>query len=57
MEKEKRTEISELGKFGLIERLTGKIDGEAMVIDNTLISSKMLLEGIDFDLTYFPLYK
>ena len=55
MEKEKRTEISELGKFGLIERLTGGRGDDAAVIDNTLMSSKMLLEGIDFDLTYFPL--
>ena len=61
MEKKKRTEISTLGKFGLIERLAGGSDRfeDAVVIGTdanyTLLSSNMLLEGVDFGLTYFPL--
>lgn len=68
----KRTEISELGEFGLIERIAAKttlkdpgtvmgIGDDAAVIngDNNeivkLLTSDMLLEGIHFDLTYFPL--
>jgi thiamine-monophosphate kinase len=73
-----RTEIAQLGKFGLIERLSGHIpdDGgngrgescyaeqsgwleDAVEIDapangEMLLASAMLLEGVDFDLTYFP---
>ncbi len=65
-----RTEISELGEFGLINHLTKDIKltqptslkgvgDDAAVIDNkdkrTLITTDLLLEGIHFDLTYFPL--
>ena len=65
-----RTEISTLGEFGLIERLTNDIKltqptsvkgvgDDAAVIDNkdkrTLVTTDLLLEGIHFDLTYFPL--
>lgn len=66
-----RTEISTIGEFGLIERLmkpfsstqptTVKSYGDdAAVISGTgdeliLTSTDSLLEGIDFDLTYFPL--
>ena len=65
-----RTEISELGEFGLISRLTENIKltqptsmrgvgDDAAVIDNkdqqTLITTDLLLEGIHFDLIYFPL--
>ncbi len=71
MEKKKRTEISELGEFGLIDRLNAEfaphrkstlkgVGDDAAVIDIggeevLLISNDMLLEGVDFDLTYFPL--
>jgi thiamine-monophosphate kinase len=72
MSDKKRTEISELGEFGLIDRLTADIHpaqattikgvgDDAAVIGKknarelTLLSSDMLLEGVDFDLTYFPL--
>ncbi len=67
----KRTEISELGQFKLIERLTEPfknnnkstlmgVGDDAAVLDIgngevMLTSSDMLLEGVDFDLTYFPL--
>lgn len=65
-----RTEISELGEFGLIKRITNQIPiknsstikgigDDAAVIEfknkQTLVSSDMLIEGINFDLTYFPL--
>ncbi len=70
MSKQERTEISELGEFKLIERLTKGftaqnkstlkgVGDDAAVIDAgddaILTSSDMLLEGVDFDLTYFPL--
>ncbi len=66
----RRTEISEIGEFGLIERIRSNftnrdestilgIGDEAAVIDSgdyyTLVSSDMLVEGVDFDLAYFPL--
>lgn len=67
----KRTKISAIGEFGLIDRLTCQfpiknattIKGagdDAAVIDGgnekyILLTSDLLLEGIDFDLTYFPL--
>ncbi len=65
-----RTEIATLGEFGLIEHLTDKlpvvndstikgVGDDAAVIDNkdeqTLVTTDMLLEGVHFDLTYFPL--
>ena len=70
MSNKERTEISELGEFKLIERLTAGfkpvqkstikgVGDDAAVIDAgddaLLTSSDMLLEGVDFDLTYFPL--
>ncbi len=70
MSKNERTEIAELGEFKLIERLTKGFDtqnkstikgigDDAAVIDcgddAMLVSSDMLLEGVDFDLTYFPM--
>lgn len=65
-----RTEIAEIGEFGLIKHLTENIKltqptskkgvgDDAAVIDNkdkqTLVATDLLLEGIHFDLTYFPL--
>src|SRR5690554_2351651 len=65
-----RTEIAEIGEFGLIKHLTENIKltqptskkgvgDDAAVIDNkdkqTLVATYLLLEGIHFDLTYFPL--
>ncbi len=71
MNTDKRTEISTLGEFGLIDHLTAEFTpknsstilgpgDDAAIIDNgtdkyTLLTSDMLLEGVDFDLTYFPL--
>ena len=80
-----RTEIADLGKFGLIERLMGGLGDDAVVLetggssghdgvqgggqrggaadaaDNTsgdflaLSATALMTEGVDFDLTYFPL--
>jgi len=65
-----RTNIEELGEFGLIDHLTKSIKlnrkssvkgvgDDAAVLDfrdkKTLISTDMLLEGIHFDLAYTPL--
>ena len=71
MERKKRTEIAELGQFGLIDRLAGKftvrdastlvgIGDDAAVIappagDTMLCTTDTIFEGVDFDLTYFPL--
>jgi len=71
MEQEKRTEISELGEFGLIKHLTEKIQlqnpssklgvgDDAAVIEyeggmQTIVTTDLLVEGIHFDLMYFPL--
>lgn len=67
---EKRTELSELGEFGLIDRLTKNINlvqpstlkgvgDDAAVIDAgdrvTLVTTDQLNEGIHFDLRYVPL--
>lgn len=67
---DKRTEISELGEFGLIDFITKNIklnnkstilgvgdDAAILNYDNqsVLSSSDMLVEGIHFDLTYTPL--
>lgn len=66
----KLTDIAEIGEFGLIELLTKEfiskndstqlsVGDDAAVIafnkKNTLISTDMLVEGIHFDLSYFPL--
>jgi len=65
-----KTEINELGEFGLIDHLTKAIElaepstikgigDDAAVLDfsdkKTLISTDLLLEGIHFDLRYVPL--
>jgi thiamine-monophosphate kinase len=67
---EKRTEIKELGEFGLIDHIKSSfslnqstsilgIDDDAAVIDAgdryILVSTDMLLEGIHFDLSFMPL--
>ena len=67
---EHRTEISQLGEFGLIEHLTRNIElqnassivgvgDDAAVIDHfgkqTVITTDLLIEGIHFDLMYTPL--
>ena len=64
-----RTEISTLGEFGLIRRLTEKtglrnesslkgVGDDAAVLDykekKVLVTTDLLLEGVHFDLTYFP---
>lgn len=66
----KRTEVAELGEFGLIDFLTKNnetrrsgtilsIGDDAAVIDHfgrqMVISTDMLVEGIHFDLAYMPL--
>lgn len=66
----KRTEISTLGEFGLIEHITKSIEiknsstlkgvgDDAAVLTfgdkKVLVSTDLLMEGIDFDLMYFPL--
>ena len=66
----KRTEISELGEFGLIDRLTNDVKihhpstikgvgDDTAVIDAgdkyMLVTKDLLLENIHFDLTYYPL--
>ncbi|MND44013.1 Thiamine-monophosphate kinase [compost metagenome] len=65
-----RTELSQLGEFGLIEHLTKNvklynestikgIGDDAAVVSHggkkTLISTDMLIEGVHFDLMYVPL--
>ncbi|MCB0793557.1 MAG: thiamine-phosphate kinase [Flavobacteriales bacterium] len=65
-----RTELSELGEFGLIERISSKVDltqagtikgigDDAAVIDPgteyQVVTSDMLVEGVHFDLSYVPL--
>ena len=70
MEKKKGTEIASLGEFGLIDRLTSRLKrrnpstllsagDDAAVIDLgeevMLLTTDMMTEGVDFDLSYFPL--
>ena len=65
-----RTELENLGEFGLIEHLRSAIQvknkgsekgigDDAAVIDNgtkkTVVSTDMLVEGVHFDLTFHPL--
>jgi thiamine-monophosphate kinase len=67
---EQQTEISQLGEFGLIDRLTDQIkpvntstlrgvgDDAAVIAagaNPTLVTTDLLLEGVHFDLTYVPL--
>ena len=69
-ENKSRTELGELGEFTLIEHLTKDFEiknpntikgvgDDAAIIDNngkrTVVSTDMLIEGIDFDMTYTPL--
>jgi len=70
MNSEKRTELSEIGEFGLIDLLkkdvvrynASTVEGigdDAAVIGEgeilTVISTDMLVEGVHFDMTYTPL--
>ncbi|MGB3073695.1 MAG: thiamine-phosphate kinase [Chitinophagales bacterium] len=71
MESEERTEISELGEFGLIRYLTKNIElvnesskigvgDDAAVIEfeagkQTVVTTDLLIEGIHFDLMYVPI--
>lgn len=69
MEKEKRTEISSLGEFGLIDRITQNfpirnastikgIGDDAAIIQpekTQVITTDVLIENIHFDLVYTPL--
>ncbi len=65
-----RTELSDLGEFGLIEFLTKEVQlkhksslkgigDDAAVVDHgtkkTVVSTDLLVEGIHFDLVYTPL--
>src|SRR5258706_7035292 len=67
---ERRSEIAQIGEFGLIEKISGEfhlsnkssiqgIGNNTAVIDGgedyVLLSTDMLLEGIHFDLAYTPL--
>lgn len=67
---EKQTEISSLGEFGLIDRLTKDIEltnssskkgvgDDAAVLEykdtEVLVTTDLLLENVHFDLTYVPL--
>lgn len=69
-ENQELTPISELGEFGLIERLTKKfsiknsstikgVGDDAAVLDyqdkQMVVSTDILTEGIHFDLSYFPM--
>jgi len=70
MNNTKRTDVNELGEFGLIDHLTKDFDNknlstvkaigdDAAVIENgslmTVVSTDMLVEGIHFDMMYTPL--
>jgi len=70
MEENKRTDVNQLGEFGLIDHLTKSfeikntttvksIGDDAAVINNqdwlTVVSTDSLVEGIHFDLMYTPL--
>src|SRR5699024_4409574 len=68
--KSSRTNLSELGEFGLIDHLTKHIKitqnstklgvgDDAAVMnydgDDTIVSTDLLVEGVHFDLSYMPL--
>lgn len=68
--KENRTELTDLGEFGLIDHLASAISltnkesvkgigDDAAIIDNgdnmTVVTTDMLVEGVHFDLTFHPL--
>ena len=70
MQEQKRTEISTLGEFGLINHLTSNIstknpesiygigdDADVLQFNNqeTLVTTDLLMEGVHFDLVYTPL--
>jgi len=71
MSEDKRTELNQLGEFGLIDNLTASfslkndssvkgVGDDAAVIERnedayTLVSTDMLVEGIHFNLMYMPL--
>ena len=71
MNTSKRTEISSLGEFGLIERLTKELSitnketvkgtgDDAAILqfandEEVLVTTDLFMEGVHFDLTYFPL--
>ncbi|MFT3884359.1 MAG: thiamine-phosphate kinase [Flavobacteriales bacterium] len=65
-----RTELSDLGEFGLIERIASRVQlqqpssvkgigDDAAVIDpqglHQVVTTDMLVEGVHFDLSYMPL--
>ncbi|MDE6488980.1 MAG: thiamine-phosphate kinase [Paramuribaculum sp.] len=67
---ENQTEISQLGEFGLIDRITSGLENvnestvkgvgdDCAVLDypgsRVLVSTDLLVEGVHFDLTYVPL--
>ncbi|HLN52369.1 MAG TPA: thiamine-phosphate kinase [Lentimicrobium sp.] len=70
-ERPRRTELSELGEFGLIDRLTEKVTifnrstikavgDDAAVVEPSqgkviLVAKDLLIEGIHFDMSYTPL--
>lgn len=69
-DKNNRTEMSDLGEFGLIEHIAKSIElqnsesvkgigDDAAIIEfndyQTVISTDMLIEGVHFDLTFHPL--
>lgn len=70
MSKEKRTEIGDIGEFGLIDKINSKVkinhastlkgigDDAAVIGEKGLyrvITTDLLLEGVHFDLSYSPL--
>ena len=71
MNTSRRTEISSLGEFGLIERLTKELSttnketvkgtgDDAAILqfandEEVLVTTDLMMEGLHFDLTYFPL--
>ena len=69
-ESKHRTELSELGEFGLIDLLTSKIElknkssvmgvGDDCAVVNhgqkqSLVTTDLLVEGVHFDMMYMPL--